>query len=184
MGAGIMIQARLTSKRFPNKIMAMLKGKPVLKWVIDACAKTGLPITICIPTTKTNSGIVWFLQNIGGLNKTFEIHMGHEEDLALRLRQCNYMKYDPLVRICGDNPFMNPEDINIALELFKKRGKYTRVNQVEVFSRSELEYVCQNDPFITRREHCVNMLAQTVDYPEDIDRLEKEYRIERQKTKL
>jgi spore coat polysaccharide biosynthesis protein SpsF (cytidylyltransferase family) len=168
---GIIIQARLTSKRFPNKMLCPLRGKPVLQWTIDAVKKSGLPFVIAIPQNKTDKGLAEWIKLH---DPSIKVFTGHKEDLILRFQQVNEItKYDVIVRICGDNPNMDPEDIQLALELYKKRGHYSRVNHVEVFSNEELNYCADNDPFIERRQHCVNMLGNTVDYPEDIERLEE-----------
>jgi spore coat polysaccharide biosynthesis protein SpsF len=39
MTVGIVIQARMTSTRFPGKVTAILENKPVLQHVIDQCSK-------------------------------------------------------------------------------------------------------------------------------------------------
>jgi spore coat polysaccharide biosynthesis protein SpsF len=39
MTVGIVIQAWMTSTRFPGKVMAILENKPVLQRVIDQCRK-------------------------------------------------------------------------------------------------------------------------------------------------
>lgn len=172
MAKGIIIQARLCSKRFPNKMLCPLGGKPVLQWTIEAVKKTGIPFVIAIPDQTTDRGLGEWIKLY---DPTIRCYFGNEGDLIMRFRQVNRTEnYNPIIRICGDSPFMNPEDVTIAVELFQKRQRYTRVNLVEVFSSEELDYCADNDPFIARREHCVNMLNQTVDYPEDIQRLENE----------
>jgi spore coat polysaccharide biosynthesis protein SpsF len=173
MSAGIIIQARLTSTRFPNKMLCPLLGKPVLQWTIEAVKKTGLPFCIAIPDEKTNWGLAeWLLM----YDKTIKVYAGHPNDLIDRFKKVlNIEDFDPIIRVCGDNPFIAPEDITLALELFNKRKYYTRVNHAEVFSKLELDYASLNDPFVGRREHCQLLNYHTVDYPEDIDRLEDEW---------
>jgi|APSaa5957512535_1039671.scaffolds.fasta_scaffold170893_2 spore coat polysaccharide biosynthesis protein SpsF (cytidylyltransferase family) len=173
MRAGIIIQARLTSSRFPNKMLCPLYGKPVLQWTIEACLKSGLPVVLAIPDKRTDWGIAEWLKLY---DKDIKVYAGHPEDLVLRFKQVNAVtKFNPIIRICGDNPMLDHNDIALALALFEKRKKYVRLNLVEVFSDGELDYVADHDPFIPRREHCVNMLNQTVDYPEDIERIEAEW---------
>lgn len=169
---GIIIQARLTSSRFPNKMLCTLRGKPVLQHTIEAVKKSEYPFCIAIPENKTDRGL---LEWIKLYDPSIHVITGHKEDLILRFQKASKeMGFDTIIRICGDNPFMNPEDIQLAVDLYNKRGHYSRVNHVEVFSKEELEYCDKNDSFIDRRQHCCNMLAQTVDKPEDIDRLEEE----------
>jgi len=174
MGTGIILQARLTSKRFPNKMLCPLVGKPVIQWTIEAVKKSKFPFVIAIPDQTTDRGLGEWIKLYDPKIKV--IH-GSEGDLVMRFLQVlKFVDYDPIIRICGDNPLMNPVDILIANTLFKQRKRYIRLNNVEIFSKKELEYVDKNDPFIVRREDCVNMLNQTVDYPEDIVRLEREMR--------
>jgi spore coat polysaccharide biosynthesis protein SpsF len=169
---GVIIQARLTSSRFPNKMLCPLMGKPVLQWVLETVKKSGYPFCVAIPSNKTDAGLAEWIRLY---DDSITVVTGHREDLVFRFKQANeVMKFDTIIRICGDNPLMDPEDIELAVGLFENRGKYSRVNHVEVFSNEELQYCDNNDPFIARREHCCNMLANTVDYPEDIDRLSKQ----------
>jgi len=174
MGAGIIIQARLTSSRFPNKVLCPLLGKPVIQWVIEAVKKTNIPFIVAIPENKTDQGIRSWLELY---DKNIKCVLGHKEDLILRYKVAVAEgDFDPIIRITGDNPFVAPEDIKIALELFEKRGYYTFVNHVQVFSREELTYQDYNDPMIDSRQHagCRGM-AHLVDYPEDIKRYTKEW---------
>ena len=174
MTIGVIIQARLTSKRFPNKVLCPINGKPVLQWTIEAVKKSGYDFVITIPRNKTNQGLREWLKLY---DSSIKVYNGSEEDLIESFRIVNEVeKFDTIVRICGDSPMMNYKDIDLALELYHKRQGYSRVNLVEVFSNDELEYAHHNDPFMNRRNDCVNILNQTVDYPEDIERIENEIR--------
>ena len=133
MPAGIILQARLTSKRFPNKVLCMLLGKPVLQWCIEACESTKLPLVIAIPENKTSQGIVaWllaFCESRDPLIPKITVYEGPEEDLTARfMGAAKSMNFDPIIRMCGDSPFVNPQDITDVLELYKKRGFYQRIN--------------------------------------------------------
>ena len=46
----IIIQARLGSTRFPEKILQLLAGKRILDHVIDACKGTGLESVLAVPS--------------------------------------------------------------------------------------------------------------------------------------
>jgi len=180
MSVGIILQARLTSERFPNKLLCPLYGKPVIQWAIEACQESGLPMVIAIPDKRTDWGLAEWLKLY---DDSIPILCGHPEDLVTRFQQVNKtMKFDPIIRVCGDSPFIKASDFKDVLYQFNKYKCFQRVNLLECFSAAELQYVADNDPFIDRREHCVNMLNQTVDKPEDIDRLENEWLINRDNT--
>ena len=175
---GVIIQARLKSNRFPNKVLCPLLGKPVIRWVIEACERTKLPIIIAIPHSLSNQGIVSYLEEYcDRVNKHYSIYQGPEEDLVSRFRNANEsMKFNPIIRVCADSPFVAAEDIKIALEIYNKRKYFTQLNHVQVFGVDELEWVDQHDPFIASREHVVQAMHHTIDYPEDITRIQNEWK--------
>lgn len=174
---GIIIQARLTSKRFPNKVLAEFKKKSIIEWCIEACLKTGLPVTVAIPRTISNQGLETFLKVLRQKKGwKFNIFKGHEEDLLTRYLECaSKENYHPIVRVCADSPFIASEDIKLALDIYNKRGYLTRVNHAEVFGFDELEYADSTDPFISSREHVVRSIGHTVDFPEDIKKFYEDF---------
>jgi len=93
--------------------------------------KTDYPICIAIPENKTDDGLeAWLHEWVEHLKLTdkspqpiFQLFRGNKEDLILRFQQANkFLKFDPIIRICSDNPFLAPEDIKLAVKLFKERG--------------------------------------------------------------
>jgi len=176
MTAGIILQARITSKRFPNKCLATLMGKPVIDWILEACDKSGYQICVAIPATKTNDALEEYLK-LRFHNTKFKagqptIFRGSEEDVLARFIGANkQMDFDPIIRICSDCPYLAPEDIAMGLEIFKERKYFTWLNHVQVFSAEELIYADQHDWNIKSRQHVLGRFGHdTVEYPEDIDR--------------
>lgn len=170
---GIILQARLTSKRFPNKVLCPLLGKPIIQWCIEAIEKTKLPYIIAIPNTMPNRGLVsWLELFYKDREHKATVYEGLEEDLTTRFRDAAIpMNFDPIIRVCGDSPFVDPQDILDVLELYNKRGFKQQINYVQCFGLDELEYAFKNNPFIASREHVVQYMDHTVDFPADIKRL-------------
>ncbi len=173
---GIIIQARLTSERFPNKMLCPLLGRPVLEWVLDSARKTKLPIVVAIPDDWKNYGLLYYLKELTNRRTELKIKTfrGHKTDLISRFLDANsQVKFDPIVRICGDSPFFAPEDVELALKVYKERGYMTRINQVQVFSQEELVTANSYDNIPESREHAgTRFMEHTVDYPADIIRLQ------------
>ena len=176
MNPGIIIQCRLTSSRFPNKALYPILGKTTIDWVIEACKKTDLPMIIAIPNNKTDRGLEEYLKVKH--KEMIDIYIGNKEDLILRFLQVSkIIEYNPIIRVCGDAPFLAPEDIQMALAVYNMRGYHTRINNVECFGRDELEYYDKHCHELAHREHCISTLADaTLDYPEDADRIEREWK--------
>ena len=172
---GIILQARMTSSRFPNKNLAKIKSKPVIDYVIEECLKTTHDIVIAIPDTKPNDALEVYLDlKWVGINRfrLFMVYRGHEEDVLNRFMSANiYVSFDPIIRVCSDAVHFNHHDIDLALNLWYERKYYTRVNDIEVFSHDEMEYAHKNCHRIKDRENVLGSWGPgTVDYPEDIDR--------------
>jgi len=175
MAPGIILQARLTSTRFPNKCLATLKGKTVIDWILEACDKSGFPICVAIPENKTNDALENYLSlrfKTTKFKSQPTLYRGSEKDVTARfIGANNSMKFDPIVRICSDCPFLAPEDIKLALEIFKERQYFTWLNHVQVFSAAELQYANQNDWSMDSRQHVLGRFGHdTVEFAEDIDR--------------
>jgi len=174
---GIIIQARLTSNRFPNKVLEEVLGKKVIDRIIEVCIKSNLPFVIAIPETPENDPLEEYLKNI--LSQKYQtnawdrfnplIFRGKEQDVLTRFIDVNKItKFDPIIRICADSPFLDLEDIKLGLELFMKRDKFVMLNHVQVFSQEALNRANEDDLRMESREHVVRTMFKTVEYPEDI----------------
>ena len=54
----IAIPARLESTRLPNKILADIKGKPMIQRVLEQCSKAKIPSNIVICTDSEEVGVL------------------------------------------------------------------------------------------------------------------------------
>ena len=108
------IQARLSSKRFPNKILMPLKGKTILEHLYYRIKKKFLKskLIIAIPNTKNNLNLKKFLNK-----KKLDSVQGSENDLIERFRRVSKkIKTKYIVRLTADNPLISLELIDYALK--------------------------------------------------------------------
>jgi len=172
MTTGIILQARLTSERFPNKTMCYLLGKPLIDHMLEKLMPLGYPLVVAIPDTRSNEPLRAYLED---KYPTVQVYRSFEEDLVRRYRDVNsFCNFDPIIRICADSPFFDAEDIKIALEIYNKRQRFTMLNHIQVFGKDELEYAFFYDYPADSRQHVVRGILYTVDYPQDIERIEKD----------
>lgn len=98
------IQARMGSQRFPNKMMADLCGKPVIGHVIDRLRMSKLVHAIVVATPDemlcdyANHNKAWGYLDHGDPNNV----------LARYLKAANWCNAELVVRICGDCPLIDP----------------------------------------------------------------------------
>ncbi|MFC1807382.1 cytidylyltransferase domain-containing protein [Candidatus Omnitrophota bacterium] len=196
----IVIQARMSSSRFPQKMMAKLGGMPLIKFVYRRC-KTSNINRVCVATSEDSSDDK--LYDYCKKNNYTVVRGSLDNVLERYLKAAEYVGADYLVRVGGDTPFV---DIDLAEEFLKtvitEGLDYVSVDRVKcasafyseavsrqalqkasdlTFNREDLEHVTR---FIIKNSHHFNIrlldkdlnrdfmkdFNLTIDYPDDIER--------------
>lgn len=112
------IQARMGSTRLPGKSLLPLAGKPMLYRIIERVkrCKTLDEIVLATPYSYENTVLHEIASELG-------VHWfatcGAENDLVDRIYKCAKMyEADVIVRICADNPFIEPSEVDRIVEIF------------------------------------------------------------------
>lgn len=150
------IEARMTSKRLPGKVLLPLAGKPALERLIERLKRSEYIDEIVVATTinKSDDLIVGLAKNLG-----VKYYRGSEDDVLKRvLEAAKSAGADIIVEITGDCPLVDWRLVNRGIEeLFRRNFDYSANNiefsypdgfDVRVFPVSVLEEVDKmtNDP--------------------------------------
>lgn len=155
------IPARLGSTRLPQKVLALIAGKPMIQHVwgqVIQAKKLDDVIVAC-----DDEKIVKCVEAVGG--KAMLTDPNHPNGSARVAEVAGKIQADVIINIQGDEPTMHPESIDRLADLFRKdssvevgtlavrcegRGDYENPNVVKVicnakgdalyFSRSPLPY--------------------------------------------
>lgn len=170
------IQARMGSTRLPGKTMTNIDGKPFLYYVIKSIklSKRLDKIVIATSTNAKDDIIERF-----GIENDIPVFRGSEEDVLDRMYKAA-KKYNPdfVVRLCGDNIFLNFEAMDKMIEIALKDNydyvndfysKY--VNEVhdtptisgivsEVLSMKALETMWKSAKKQEQREHITKYIVE------------------------
>lgn len=170
------IQARLTSKRFPNKIMARIGDKSILQHVIDNVKQVKLvhEVVVASPHPLEFTGAKTFVWN------------GNENNVLGRFYHCaTQYKADTIVRITGDCPLIQPNLIDSAIAYYSATNTsyciFAPVSglDVEVFSYRLLEEAFNTTKDREDLEHVTPYMKRvssiSVDTKEDYERVKKLY---------
>lgn len=170
---GIIVQARMGSKRYPGKIMKVINKKPILFHMLKQLKKARLHNKIIISTSigKENDLVRKFCKK----NK-ISCFSGSENNLVNRYYlSAKKHKIDIIVRVTADCPLIDPKIIDFCIKKFLNNNydfvantsppynqTYPDGMDVEVFSYNTLKYVnrvCKNSfdlehvtPFIWRNK--------------------------------
>jgi spore coat polysaccharide biosynthesis protein SpsF len=99
----VFIQARMSSARFPGKVLAPLNGRPVIAHVISQIAQE-IPvdkITVATSLEESDDPLVYYVQELG-----VSVYRGALESVFERFKSC--LEANPCTwffRICADSPF-------------------------------------------------------------------------------
>lgn len=110
------IQARMGSSRFPGKMLARLGGVPLLEWVIRRLlrATTLAQVVLATSTGATDDKLAELAASLG-----VAVYRGSEADVLGRfLGAANMASADNVVRVCADNPFVDPSEIDSLVTFF------------------------------------------------------------------
>lgn len=173
------VQARLNSTRFPNKVLADINGKPMIVHVLERAKRIeGVDLVVAaIPAGDTR------LERVIREAGVFPV-LGHEEDVLSRFVAATMGRnVDTIVRLTGDCPAFDPTVASKTLALFlANRPKIDYASNdtltsgypdgwdVEVFSLDALEQA-NTKATKSQREHvttwikknlsCITLKAET-----------------------
>lgn len=162
--AKVFVQARMSSSRFPGKVLAPFAGEPLIKRVIDRVEEV-LPaenIVVLTSTDETDDPLVAYLNqsNINAFRGDLTNVFKRFQD-ALEEYPC-----EGFFRVCGDSPFLEPTLFEQALEI-DSTGEYDLITSkhstsmpvgknVEYLSSRAFSEVSTENLSSTEKEHIVN----------------------------
>lgn len=164
------IQARLGSQRFPGKMLAKLAGHTLIEWVVTRVKmSTSLDrVLVATTTDELDDRLVAACDSLG-----VQVCRGSTDDVLGRfISSLADDAADVVVRVCADNPFVDPHCIDVAVHEFRTRNVEYAFNHrpwgtcnyadgfgVEVVSRKLLERTNQMQLSTTHREHVTLAVA-------------------------
>ena len=164
----LIIQARMCSQRLPGKMMLKVCDKPIIQRVLERCNNSALSdmFILACPESAENNILSDFGHRIG-----FSVFRGKEEDVLDRFYQAARSMginsgNDIIVRVCADNPFVDPYEIDRLIGFYLKGNYDYTFNHIpaldnmypdglgaEAFSFSILQHMWKHAKDSACREH-------------------------------
>lgn len=161
------IQARMGSVRFPDKVMKIIVGKPMLWHQINRLRKSELIEKLIIATTdKIQDRIIIDFAK----ENNILYFAGSEEDVLDRFYySAKKFKVETIVRITGDCPLIDPSLVDMLINFYiDNKNQYDIVHngttypngilETEVFSFNILKKTWKNAKLPSEREHVTSYI--------------------------
>ena len=155
------VEARLSSQRLPDKVLADIGGRPALGHLIERLRAVPRLDDIVLATTENPADdalVAW------AASEGVAVYRGSEDDVLGRVVEAHrMMDSDIVVEICGDTPFLDPGVLNLAIDTFLDNDcdvvsntwqlSYPQGIDAQVFRWQALADIAEqvNDPAV--REH-------------------------------
>lgn len=163
------IQARMGSTRFPNKVMKKINGIPLIQLLLARLSQAKHIDQIVLATSEhpQNLSMVEHVKALG-----YPVYQGSENDVLDRYyRAALPFKPDTVVRITGDCPLIDPEVVDNVVAAFKKADvdyvsnisppSYPDGLDTEVFTFAALERASREANQLREREHVTPYIRES-----------------------
>jgi len=158
------IQARLGSQRFPEKMLALLGNRSLLEWVVTRVRRSEMLDRVVVATTQESRDdrLADECARLG-----VDVMRGPTDDVLARFAQAvEGDAADAVVRVCADNPFIDPACIDELVREYRRHGvdyvynhrphgacDYADGFGAEILSRGLLDKLQASDLSARHREH-------------------------------
>lgn len=123
MKVAVVVQARTGSTRFPNKVVASLRGRPMLDHVLARAARARCAEVVVLATTVDGSDDV--LIPIASANGALIVRGSVENVLSRFVAAADLVQPDVVVRVTADCPLLDPRLIDrVVAALFAAGADY------------------------------------------------------------
>ena len=112
MKTAVVIPARYGSMRFPGKVLAMLRGKPIVQWVWECAMKSKADLVL---VATDDDRVYNEVESFGG--KAVMTSPNHPSGSDRIMEAVKDIDADIIINVQGDEPSMPPELIDRLIDL-------------------------------------------------------------------
>ncbi|MFH1537405.1 MAG: NTP transferase domain-containing protein [bacterium] len=146
MSLGAIVHARMSSSRFPGKVLHRVNGKPMLEYLLERLGKCECldDTVLATSTDASDDPVEAFCEEYGA--KCFR---GELENVAGRVKAVlDKYQFDAFVRVNGDSPLLDQNTIEKAAGIFNGGGFEIVTNVLErTYPRGQSVEILSSDTF-------------------------------------
>tara|TARA_E500000178_G_scaffold356709_1_gene437701 strand:- start:1092 stop:3119 length:2028 start_codon:yes stop_codon:yes gene_type:complete len=168
----LILQARQTSTRFPNKVMQKVLGIPLIIFLLkrlQKCKKVD-QIVVAIPKNQNNKKLKDLLKK-----QNYKYFEGSEKNVLKRFYFCaKKFRGSNIIRVTSDCPLTDPKIIDKFIEIFKNKNvdylsngnppSYPDGFDVEIFKFKALKESFLKSKSLHQKEHVTPYIKKNVSF--------------------
>jgi len=164
----ILIQSRLSSSRFPQKMLKDIKDFKLVEFVYNRCkiSKKADLVAVITSKEKSDDALAKFCEN-----KKIPLFRGSLDDVLDRyIKAAQFFKSDIICRVCGDSPFVDVKAIDEMFGFFEdKTIEYARTTNAlngflsEIFRLDLLKKIYNYPLTKDDKEHVTKYIIDNID---------------------
>ena len=116
MSTVVVIPSRLSATRLPNKPLVMIGNKPMIQWVYENASKAGVGDVIVATCCNEIAEVV---KGVGGTAVLTDSDLPSGTDRVFAAVKSLSQKYDKVINVQGDLPFIDPKAIKKVVDVFQ-----------------------------------------------------------------
>lgn len=145
------IPARYASTRFPGKPLADINGKPMIQRVYEQTSLAIKDVWVATDDERIKKSVESFGGNVIMTSTNHESGTDRIAEAVSKILETTLTKYDVVINIQGDEPFIQPEQIKAVMKCFKNTSTQiaTLVKAIseksEIFDPNKVKAVISNE---------------------------------------
>lgn len=140
MKVAVLIPARYASTRFPAKPLAVIKGKPLLQWVVEGVQKKKSESDIIVATDHPEIFKLAERLNVKAVMTPSDCPTGTDRIyLAYQELKKQNLNYDVLINVQGDEPLFDGKYVDLLIREFIENPNYQMLTFGHPLRQDEIE---------------------------------------------
>lgn len=130
------IPARYASTRFPGKPLAEISGKPMIQWVYERALQVFEHVYVATDDNRIAEAVKAFNGKVVMTSSSHQSGTDRIAEALLTIQKETSIKFDIVINIQGDEPFIQPEQLRKVASCFGD-AKVQIATLVKPFSQNE-----------------------------------------------
>ncbi|MCW8895331.1 hypothetical protein [Sulfurimonas sp.] len=164
----ILIQARLSSSRFPKKMLEKINNITLVEYVYNRCNESKKANKVVVITSDEESDDELYELCV---NKNIAVFRGELNNVLKRYIDASiFFDVDVICRVCGDSPFVDVKAIDQMFDYYESNANIDYISTTntlngfmsEVFSSNLLNKVYNDDLSKEDKEHVTKYIRDNI----------------------